>query len=270
MNILINYLYEYYPFTTASYFEKSIKQHPDCKCYRNNNFDPDKIDLVLNIEPVKNVIKIPGVPSVYYEIDNHVIAGNDTRFYDPADILILAQKTNLKYYEKYNPRILPLAAHPKCHKRYSDEPIKYDIGLLGNDTYPARRSLLESLGRHFRVLRGTAKPGEPYSRLLNQCQLTFNRSMADDVNMRFFEAIGCGRMLLTDYLPEQDNFATVGKHYITYDGEEDLIRKVKHYLKNEKEREKIAKRGAAHIHEHHNYYNRLKSLLNIVYEYKKS
>ncbi len=270
MNILINYLYEYYPFTTASYFEMAIKKHPYLNCYRTNNFDPDNIDLVLNIEPVKNVIKIPGVPSIYYEIDNHVICGHDKQFYDSADILLLAQQTNLDYYEKYKPQILPLACWPKVHKHYADEPIKYDIGLIGNDTYPARNQLLHALERKFRVLRTTADPGEPYSRLLNQCKLTFNRSMNNDVNMRFFEAIATGHLLLTDYLPDQDNYAEAGKHYIAYDGEEDLIRKVQYYLKHERQREKIAKRGMNHIQQYHNYNVRLKQLLKIFYEYKKT
>ena len=264
MNILINYLYEHYPFTTASYYEMAIRRTRGLFCFRNTNFDPGNIDLVLNIEPVDNIIKIPGVPSVYYEIDNHIIKGNDKHFYKEVDLVLLAQDLNREFYTDYKHDILPLACYPKLHKRYPDEKQFYDIGFIGNHTYPYRRKLLEMLKQNFKVLCTTSKPGEEYSRLLNQCKLTFNCSMQEDVNMRFFEAISCGRLLLTDYLPAQDQFASVGKHYITYADEKDLIDYVRFYLNHEKERERVAKAGMIHIQQNHNYDKRLKQLLCLV------
>ncbi len=264
MNILINYLYEHYPFTTASYFEMACRRSPDHTCYRSNNYNPESIDLVLNIEPVGDIIKIPGVPSVYYEIDNHIIKGNDRHFYDKVDLVLLAQKTNELFYSDYKIAILPLACYPKLHKRYHDEKQIYDIGFIGNDTYPHRRKLLEMLKQNFKVLCTTSEPGEKYSRLLNQCKLTFNCSMQNDVNMRFFEAISCGRLLLTDYLPDQDNYATKFKHYLIYSSGNTLLGRVRYYLKHEKERERIAKAGMIHIQQNHNYDIRLKQLLCLI------
>jgi len=233
-------------------------------CYRNTNFDPEKIDLVLNVEPVGNIIKIPGKPSVYYEIDNHIIMGHDRHFYDKVDLVLLAQDLNRQFYQDYKHDILPLACCPKLHKRYHDEKQIYDIGFIGNDTYPYRRKLLEILKQNFKVLCTTSEPGEKFSRLLNQCKLTFNCSMKEDVNMRFFEAISSGRLLLTDYLPDQDNFATKGKHYDIYKNEQDLIAMVKYYLHFSKERERKAKAGMIHIQQNHNYNKRLKQLLCLV------
>ncbi len=261
MNILINYLYEHYPFTTASYFEMAIRRNDSHVCYRSNNYDPKRIDLVFNVEPVGDIIKIPGVPSVYYEIDNHIIAGKDRHFYDQVDLVLLAQKTNELFYTDYKHDILPLACYPKLHKRYSKEKQIYDIGFIGNSSYPYRKKLLEILKQNFKVLCTTSKPGEEYSRLLNQCRLTFNCSMHNDVNMRFFEAISCGRLLLTDYLPDQDNYASQGKHYLTFKNEQDLINQVRFYLKHQKIRERIAKAGMIHVQKYHNYDNRLKQLL---------
>jgi len=261
MNILINYLYEHYPFTTASYYEMAARRSKDHTVFRNNNFDPENIDVVLNIEPVGKIIKLPNVPSVYYEIDNHVIRGVDRHFYDKVDLVLLAQNKFKDFYSDYKTDFLPLACWPNMHKRYHDEPQTFDIGFIGNDTYPWRRQLLEALEKKFRVLRTTSKPGEEFSRLLNRCKLTFNCAMHDDVNMRFFEAIASGRMLLTDYLPEQDQFATAGKHYVAYRDENELIEKVSHYLRNDAEREKIAKAGLIHIHGTHNYNKRLNEFL---------
>jgi spore maturation protein CgeB len=124
--------------------------------------------------------------------------------------------------------------------------------------------LVEMLKQNFKVLTGNEKPGAPYARKLNQCKLTFNCAMLDDVNMRFFEAISCGRMLLTDYLPAQDEFATEGKHYVSYKDGKDLIEKVRYYLMKYKERESIAKEGMEHIQKYHGYNNRLEQLRSIV------
>jgi len=234
MNILINYLYEHYPFTTASYFEMAAKEYPEVCIFRSDNYDPKKIDLVLNVEPVGEIIKIPGVPSVYYEIDNHIIAGHDRHFYDQVDMVLLAQEVNREFYSEYNTEILPLGCWPKLHKRYPDEKEKYDIGFIGNDTYPRRRKLLEVLDKNFKLLRATSKPGEEYSRLLNQCKLTFNCSMQQDVNMRFFEAVASGRMLITDFMEEQLIFGNPKVHYDVYNNDAQLVDKVRYYLDHEK------------------------------------
>ena len=264
MNILVNYLYELYPFTTASYYEMAIKKSSSHFCFRNTKYNPDKIDLVLNIEPVADIIKIPGVPSVYYEIDNHVIMGNDHHWYEQVDMVLLAQKYFKDYYYRYKTEYLPLACWPDVHKRYKEEKQIYDIGFLGNDTYPHRRQLLETLKQNFKVLWDTSKPGELYSRKLNQCKMLFNCHMNHDVNMRFFEAISSGRLLLTDYLIEQDEFAESGKHYSAFYGADDLVQKVKYYLKHTKKREYIAYKGMKHVQKYSSYQNRLEQLLCII------
>ena len=266
MKILLNYNYDLYPYTTASYLEMAMKDKLGCKVYRKDEIKDIIPDFVLNVQPVEEVIKIKGVPSLYYEIDNHILKGNDVHFYDRVDMVLLAQYQFKEYYEGYKIADLPLAADPKFNKRYKDESQLYDIGLLGNDTYPERSALLEMLKQNFNVLTGEAKPGEPYSRKLNQCKMIFNRSMMNDVNMRFFEAISCGRLLLTDYLPEQEKYAEDEKHYIIYKDGRDLIAKVKFYLNNEKEREAIAKAGMKHIHKYHTYKHRLDTIIRLVKE----
>lgn len=264
MNILINYLYEYYPFTTASYLEDAINATKGCKAFRSDNFNPDEIDFVLNVEPVPHIIKIPGKPCLYYEIDNHVIIGNDRHFYKDVDLLLLAQPKFIGFYSEFKTAILPLAADPKCHKRYSDEIQEYDIGFIGNDTYPHRHRLLEILDKNFKLLWTTTEPREPYGRAYNKCKMIFNCSMDNDINMRFFEGIACGRLLISDYLPEQDEFASDGIHYASYKNTEELIERVKFYLKNDDQREKIAKLGMDHIHKEHNYKNRINQIICLV------
>ena len=261
INILTNYIYDLYPFTTASYFDMCISRRDDINLFHADNYDPKDINLVLNIEPVNNIINIPGVPSIYYEIDNHVILGNDKHWYNQADLILLAQERFLDYYKDYKTSILPLACYPKLHKRYSDEEQIYDIGFIGNDTYPHRKKYLNILDQNFKLLKTTSKPGEPYSRLLNQCKMLFNCQMTGDINMRFFEAISCGRLLVSDFVQGQDKFATAGEHYVTFKDSAHLVEVVKYYLKNKIAREKIAEQGMKHIQQNHNYNKRLDQII---------
>jgi hypothetical protein len=221
----------------------------------------EKPDLIFNIMPFEKLEVQEGVPSCYWEIDCHLIQGRKTEYYEKVDKVYIAQSPFLGLYPKEKSFYLPLACDPERHKRISGVSQQYDIGFLGNDTYPERRTLLEQLQCNFNVLRDTAEPGIPYSTKLSGCKIIFNRSLSQDVNMRFFEAISIGRLLLTDYLPAQDDFAVIGEHYDTYKDFEDLKNKVKKYLKEDKLREKIATDGADHMHKNHTYKHRLLSVL---------
>jgi hypothetical protein len=180
------------------------------------------------------------------------------------DLILLAQERFKPYYQEYPNAILPLACCPDLHKRYPDEPRNFDVAFLGNASYPHRRKYLEMIDQNFKLLRSNAQPGEPYSRLLNQADILFNCAMEQDVNMRFFEAISCGRLLISDFLKEQDQFAEAGKHYVAFDNKDDLIEKIKYYLDHPEERELIAKAGMEHIQVNHTYSIRLTQLICLL------
>jgi spore maturation protein CgeB len=88
--------------------------------------------------------------------------------------------------------------------------------------------------------------------------------MLCDVNMRFFEAIATGKLLLTDYLPEQDKFATDGVHYLSFRDWKDLDNKIKTLLQKPRLRNSIGKAGSHHIRKNHSYIKRIFQMLEIV------
>ncbi len=259
--ILINYDYKYYPFTTASYLEMAARRRHDLKCFRAGQIDPGKVDLIINVMPCSKLVSAPRVPSCYYEIDCHLIQGKNTDFYADVDRVFIAQDAFLKLYPLDKTYYLPLGCDPLLHHRFRGVKQRWDIGFIGNDTYPLRRRLLDQLGTKYRVLRTNTQPGLPYSRALSSCALTFNCSMNQDVNMRFFEALAIGRLLITDYLPAQDQFAVAGKMYETFTDWHDLDQKVSYYLSHENEREAFALNGSNYIRRHHTYDNRLEEIL---------
>jgi hypothetical protein len=255
--ILLNYIYDFYPFTTASYLDMAIRRRPDLSLLHLSDLSSESPDFIINIEPVREIVSIPGVPSCYWEIDNHVIKGADRHFYDKVDFVLLAQKYFKDYYSDYKAFYVPLAADPECHVPCPEQSIIYDFGLLGNDTYAERRRLLEKLEACFRVLRGESAPGLPYSQKLSQCRYIFNKSMELDINMRVFEAMAIGRPLITDEIPFQDEFFVDGKHLITYDSELELFSKIDYYDKHPHEREAIAIAARDNIIKYHTYDHRL-------------
>ena len=262
--ILINYPYEAAPGTTAYYFERAIANSKHYTGYRRGEIEPSKVDLILNIEQCQEIIKQPGVPSVYYEIDNHIMRGSQLAYYALADIVFIAQKHFINEYPPEKTVYIPLAADPEIHKPYDDEPITYDIGFCGNANYPRRRELLHKLCNNYKGYVGHTAAGEPYARALSRCKILFNCSMDNDVNMRFFEAMMIGRPLVSDKLPAQKELAQQGVHYMAYYDESDLMRKVALSIGNEKKRVAMGRVARNYAIKHHTYKIRLQKIIKEV------
>ncbi len=111
-------------------------------------------------------------------------------------------------------------------------------------------------------------------KILLKSKIIINRhiDIAEDYanNMRLFEATGCGAMLITDEKKNLGEIFKVGKEIITYSDVDDLIEKLKYYLKNDKEREKIAKAGQRRTLKDHVYEKRMKELVGILNKYYRT
>jgi spore maturation protein CgeB len=80
--------------------------------------------------------------------------------------------------------------------------------------------------------------------------------------MRVFEAMSCGRLLLTDRANGILDIFSDKKHLIVYN-ENNLEELILYYLDNSEEREKIAKSGYNEVVEKHTYEKRLEKILKI-------
>lgn len=272
LKLLINYDYTQYPYTTASYIEDVAKREPgivvsrlECPAEQAEPFferyPQKRPDFILNIMPVPAIPICSNIPSAYWEIDCHLVKGTKNEFYKLVDRIYIPQLPFLGYYPPEKTKILPLGAAPDIHKPMTPNCDMYDVGFVGNDTYPIRIKLLDSLAKKFKVLRTQTPPREPYAQALSNCKIIFNHSLEEDVNMRFFEAMSCGRLLLTDYLPQQDDFAVIGEHYDIFETEAELHSKVAEYLKDEKTRETMQGEARNNIQKRHSYRHRLFEIL---------
>jgi glycosyltransferase involved in cell wall biosynthesis len=246
----------------------AAKKTDDIKTYRRGEIKPDKCDFILNVETCTEIIKSKKVPNAYYEIDNHCSYGKHRKKYAQADLIIIAQYPFIRYFPTEKTVVVPLAAQPTVHRPFPNIREKYDVGFLGNDSYPMRSRLLDEIGLKYKLLRTTAIAGLPYSRALSACKVLFNCSLDNDVNMRFFESMAIGKPLVTDYLPEQDLFAKEGTHYLGYITAGEAIEKIDYLLKKPDLRKSIGYLAMLHTRKYHTYEIRLRQIIQHMQQIK--
>lgn len=90
------------------------------------------------------------------------------------------------------------------------------------------------------------------------------------VNIRTFEALSAGTLLLVKDHPILYRHFKVGQELVTFTTPADLRRKVKYYLTYEPERAKIAQAGYNRILKDHTFVKRLQELFKIVNQHVKN
>jgi spore maturation protein CgeB len=117
----------------------------------------------------------------------------------------------------------------------------------------------------YNVLAVSGLHYENMAKVYSISKIGFNKSINKDLNMRIFEIMSCGTMLLTDKINNGMNDLFVNKkHLVMYENEEELNELVQCYLENEEEREKIAREGQKEVHAKHTYEHRAKQILKTV------
>ena len=124
------------------------------------------------------------------------------------------------------------------------------------------------------------------ARIFSASKIVFNRSVLNDLNMRVFEALASGSLLITNVLVSNDpgdndlagnglagnclagngqaELFRDGVHLVTYRASEDLLEKVRYYLEHDEERERIAAAGRAEVLAKHTYRHRMEEMLGAV------
>ena len=264
--ILFNYDYSMAPYHTLFYYEKAAKQSELFTAHRRGDIAPCDADYIVNGESCAYSMTAPGVPSCYYETDSHLIHGWNPEFYDPVDLVLIPHKEHLNYYPKGKTRVLSFAADPELHRPIDGIIEHYDIAFVGNNTYPTRRHILHQLQKRYKVLITNAGAGLPYSREFAKAKLAFNYSMKYECNMRFFECMSMGKVLITDYLAELDEYATAGEHYAAYHDMTSLFKAIDNLLKQPNKRHAIGQAARENIILYHTYKHRLMELINYLNE----
>jgi len=83
-------------------------------------------------------------------------------------------------------------------------------------------------------------------------------------NMRLYESTGVGTLLITDQKNNLSDIFKIGEEIETYNSKEELIEKIKFYLKNEPSRTQIARAGQERTLKDHTYRKRMQELIEII------
>jgi len=223
-----------------------------------------QIDLLLVVDPIRFDLTGTdwGCPTAYYAIDYHVGFKEHVERAKVADydFVFVAQKDSMDSYAKAGcKRVswLPPAADPEIHRRFNSHPI-YDVCFVGN-LWPGRREFIEALQLSCKNLSWYVGRQHLHnmSAIYGASNIVLNKSLRGDLNMRVFESMACGRLLVTDRIHNGfDLLFKDGQELITYTDVEEAARLIQYYSAHREERETIASRGFESILRAHTYNHR--------------
>ncbi len=227
-------------------------------------------DLYLWIESVGgysplNLDTLP-CPKACFLIDCHLKLAPRIEWAKKFDIVFIAQKEYLEDFRKLGMQVhwLPLGCDPDIHRHY-DMPKNYPISFDGSIPEDSRREkLLTYLASHIPVNYDRCF-WEDRARLFSESKIIFNSSAQNDLNMRTFEVMSAGSMVMSDLGRNsgQDILFVNGEDYALYN-DQNMVDVAKFYLENEELRERIAARGQQLVHNAHTIGHRVDDLLAVT------
>lgn len=224
--------------------------------------------LETGLDRIPLDLKDHDLPKACYLIDTHINYEKHVELAKNFDFVFLAQKG---YVEKMkslgikNVFWLPLACDPDIHGKVEAEK-KWEVGFVGTipDSKSRRKQLLEIIGSRF-DLNCDRKFMEDMAEHYSQSKIVFNNAINYDLNMRVFEALCSGSMLITD--PAEGSGLEEmfeGKRHLVFYKDETINEQISYYLENDKERQLIAEQGRQEVLKKHTYLHRANDFINIL------
>lgn len=260
-------------YTTGQYvFDCLQEKNLEVKIFSRKNlgeifsFSPN---LVLAVDDGSHYIADINVyPKAIWLIDTHTSFSCDKTMAKSFDVVFVAQKEDVEKFESLGKKVfwLPLACDPKNHGKISTFK-KYDIGFIGGWGIGKRNMIMKKLKENFPNSYIGPAPHDKIGEIYSQSKIVVNSGIKNDINMRVFEGLCSGSLLVTNKI-EDNGFTELfddGKDLVVYDGSfSNLKDKIEHYLKHEEEREKIAGIGMEKVLSLHTYKNRVDFIIEKV------
>ena len=99
---------------------------------------------------------------------------------------------------------------------------------------------------------------------INSYKINFNKNIANDINYRTFETLGCKTFLITNYTEGLEKLFALDKDLVSYTTVDDLKYKIRYYLNNPSKREEIESHGHETALKKHTYDSRCRYLMRII------
>jgi hypothetical protein len=232
-------------------------------------------DLYLWVESVgghfpRNLAAL-SCPKACYLVDTHINLTWHLTWAKNFDFTFLAQREYVERFkaEGMNAHWLPLACDPAIHAPAHVQK-QYHLSFVGSLSHnPRRQSLLKILDTEIGIHCERCW-WDDMARVISASRITFNNAVKNDLNMRVFEALSIGTLLLTDRAPGSglETLFHDGEDLAIYRSDDELLEVADFYLKNPGLQEQIAKRGQQIVHNAHTYQHRIDDLLAVTLEDK--
>jgi spore maturation protein CgeB len=226
----------------------------------------DQFDLFLRVDDGLDY-RVPDDlrPIAWWAIDTHLNFESCLARAKDFDFVFAAQRDGadrLRGEGIETATWLPLACDSEIHRKH-DVPKEYDVCFVGNEFPGPRAELLRVIQRKFLNCFIGQRYMEDMATTYSAARIVFNRSIRNDINMRVFEALACGSLLLTNDLAEngQAELFSNGVHLETYRDADELVDKIAYYLEHEETRERIAAAGRQEVLAKHTYRHRMEMVL---------
>lgn len=234
-------------------------------------FRPDWVLQVDDSKPLVHAgLEDLSVPKAWYAVDSHLHLEWHSHYATLFDAVFCAQQNLVPKLQAFRGnawnalpvRWLPLAAGTgRGFTPWNDR--VWDVSFVGTldpALNPERTALIAellSLGQVVNLASGDMVPVYPASKV------AFNQSVHDDLNLRVFEAMALGALLITDGISHSlEEIGIPGTDFLVYAHGDagDLYAKIRWALEHPAEAEAIARRGHAKVNGGHMMIHRAQAL----------
>lgn len=186
-------------------------------------------------------------------------------FYSDADLVFVGDKNIfMKFFSsKPNAYYLPYAVNPDIFKKLNMTE-SFDVGFIGNVKFEERVRRISKLQKHFNVFVGNQLFMEDANLAMNKCKIIFNTCDGKELNMRVFEALATGKLLVTENIVYLDELFTHNEHLVTYSNDDEMIEVINTHLHNDEQRHRISAAGLNEVVRKHTYTQRAKFIVEKI------
>lgn len=266
------------PDTTGVYIERALRSHGcevDHWWLRDVGRVPAEYDLYVRIDHGDDYLApwpAALAPAAFFISDTH-LAHNWPKIRRAAgryDMVFCAQR---RAAHRLGGVWLPFGYEPTAAHETVPAAAQargaWDVAFVGTEGGMPRKFILQALRERYpKSLIGHA-PCEHMPSIYGQANIGFNYSIGSEVNMRIFEVLGAGALLVTNPVRDGDLESLGlrdGEHYAVYRRDRDLFSVIDAWLADGERREAVARRGAAVVRAEHTYAHRARQLLDACAE----
>ncbi len=259
------------------FLELIEKEKPDYIFLGMRPGEPDAYILpeIRKISPKTKIFTLFADDDIYFEIFSRYII----LFFDYG--LLFQRKYLSNYKNEGSENVFPITMLNTTFFRPLDIEKKYDVIFIGapktklSRRYEYIKFLKENgvkiklfgLGwanyPDFKDIYGGVLSSEEMIKIINQSKIYLCLSKNDygepHMTLKFLEGSACKTFVLTEYFKEYLKLFKENKEIIMFKNKNELLQKINYYLKNDNEREKIAKAG----------YKKVLNNYNLDVEFKK-